>query len=641
MRGHRRLGLVGLTLAALAGPAVHGQDAAIGQWRAYGGDRANTKYSPLDQIHAGNVAALTIAWRWESVDNELDRRQPELRLGQSWFETTPLMIDGVLYVRTSYSQVAAVDAAAGRTLWVYDPESYRAGRPTQFGFVSRGLSFWTDGQQERLIFTTGDGRLIALDRRAGRPCEDFGDGGQVDLKTGYRMPITPRLMNFSSPPAICREVVVVGSSISDAPATKEMPPGFVRGYDVRSGKLLWTFNTIPQAGEFGNETWEDGSWQYTGNTNVWSIISADETLGTIYLPVSTPTNDWYGGHRLGDNLFAESLVCLEAATGRRLWHFQMVHHGLWDYDLPAAPILIDLTVEGRPVKAVAQVSKQGFCYVFDRATGRPLWPIEERAVPPSDIPGERASPTQPFPTRPPAFERQGVTEDDLIDLTPGLRAEAQAIVASRRLGPLFTPPSLQGTTNLPGWAGGANWGGAAVDPETGILYVPSITRPILGTLAKADPNRTNFAYTRTGSIYIEGPQGLPLIKPPWSRVTAMDLTRGEIAWIQPLGDGPRRHPALAGLELPRLGSGSRGLPLLTRTLLFVGSDWTSEQATGVEDRFLHAFDKATGELLWEMPMPLYVNGAPMTYLLNGKQYLAVAAGGGPREPSEIIALALP
>jgi quinoprotein glucose dehydrogenase len=440
-----------------------------------------------------------------------------------------------------------------------------------------------------------------------------------------------------------------------------MPPGDVRGFDPRTGEQLWTFHTVPQDDKEGKDflkTWEKESWKYTGNTNVWAPMSADEELGYVYLPVSTPTNDWYGGHRPGDNLFADSLVCVEAKTGKRVWHFQTVHHGLWDYDLPAAPNLVDITVEGKKVKAVAQVTKQGFVFVFDRKTGRPVWPIEERPVPQSKVPGEKTSSTQPFPTKPPPFDRQGITEDDLIDFTPELRKEALAIVKEYGYGPLYTPPSEKGTINLPGWLGGANWQGAAFDPETGLLYVTSVTSTIGVAVKKTTAgDESGFDYVAALEGHVDGPQGLPLVKPPYGRLTAIDLNKGSHAWMAPLGDGPLDHPALKGVkDLPaKLGSPQRGSLLCTKTLLFSGQQGKVEKVIGMiregkdagklQESFtfnpcLRAFDKATGEELWQIKLKDNPTGAPMTYKMGDRQYI-VFATGGLLKPAELIALALP
>ena len=537
--------------------AQHG--AGDGEWHHYGGDRGSTKYSGLDQINPSNLGRLAEAWRWDSVDGDV-----ESRFSPGAFKGTPLMIGGVLYTTTGYSQVAAIDAGTGETLWVYDPKSYSAGRPANAGFQHRGLEYYEAGDTKRLIYASHHRKLISLDLVTGRPDPAFGDAGLVDTSMVDDVPTRLSVLTHSAPPIVCGGTIVLGSIISDGPTGPKWTKGHVRGYDVRSGRMKWIFRTIPEEGEFGNDTWEDGSWKDAGSTNVWSMMSCDEDLGYVYLPISTPTNDWYGGHRPGDNLFAESLVALDAKTGERKWHFQAVHHGLWDYDFPAAPNLIDVVVDGRPVKAVAQVSKQAFTYVFDRKTGEPLWPIEEKSVPQSTVPGEKTAPTQPHPTRPAPFDRHGLTEDDLIDWTPELRAEAKAIFADYVGGPIFTPPIVggeggkTGVLMMPSAAGGANWRGAAVDPETGWLYVPSVTLITSLAVNEADGARTKFRYVGFPEL-VNGPRGLPLIKPPYSRITAIDLNTGDHRWQVPHGPGPKDHPAIAHLDLPDLGSNSQGV----------------------------------------------------------------------------------
>src|SRR5438132_4707765 len=410
------------------------------EWVSYGGDKVSSKYSPLAQIGGANFSRLKVAWTSRSVEEDVAKAN-DLK---TWaWESTPLMVGGVLYVSTSLSQVAALDAATGKTLWVYDPETWKNGTPSNNGFVHRGVAYWADGKDRRILFGTGDGYLICLNAQTGKPIPTFGQQGHIDLTQGLGRNVERHLYGVSSPPIVCRDVVVMGSKVHDIPLVAEMPPGDVRGFDVRTGKQQWIFHSVPGDGEFGNETWKDGSWKTTGAANVWTMMSADDSLGYVYLPVSTPSDDHYGVHRPGDGLFGDSLVCLDALTGKRVWHFQMAHHGLWDYDLPSAPNLIDIRVDGKPVKAVAQMSKQGFCYVFDRVTGKPIWPIEERSVPQSMVPGEKTSSTQPFPTRPSAFDRQGVTENDVIDFTPELRKQALAVLEKYNYGPLFTPPSFQ------------------------------------------------------------------------------------------------------------------------------------------------------------------------------------------------------
>ena len=655
-----------LTLAVLAGtpmPPAAQQGAAGGEWRSYAGDTGSTKYSPLAQITSENVGDLAVAWRWESVDARFDlemlrAQYPALQISNdtstvsiSGLKGTPLMVGDTLYLNTALSQVAAIDAATGETRWVYDPKSYAAGIPIMVvGFSSRGLAYWTDGQAERIIWATGDAMLHAVDALTGAPVREFGDRGRVDLMRGIRHSRRdPPPINFSvtSPPVVCNDVIIVGSAVSDQPRFKESPPGYVRGFDARTGELRWTFHTIPLPGEVGYDTWRDGSASYTGNANVWTMMSADADLGYAYLPVGSATNDHFGGHRPGTNLFANSLVCVECATGKRVWHFQLVHHDLWDYDPPAAPNLVDITVDGQAIKAVAQVTKQAFTFVFDRVTGEPVWPIEERAVPASDVPGEWTSPTQPFPTRPPPYDRQGVTEADLIDLIPELRSDAIEILRGYVHGPMFTPPSLigtgpgdtRGTIEIPGYTGGANWNGAAFDPQTGLLYVPSATQPIVPALVELGSERSNLRYSRGRMRPPAGPDGLPLVKGPYGRITAIDLTRGEIAWQRANGVGSpaiRDHERLRGVDLPLLGDG-RDFLLLTRTLLFSG-----QQTPGTDGAWvLAARDKATGEPLAEIPLPGRAIGAPMSYEADGRQFIALTVLGLRGGPPELVALAIP
>jgi quinoprotein glucose dehydrogenase len=617
------------------------------EWRYYGGDLRSTRYSPLDRIDRTNAGKLEIAWRWDS--RNLGPR-PDFNL-----RTTPIMVGGVLYATAGSRRAAvAIDAATGETLWMYRFDEGERGKTAPRQTSGRGVSYWTDGKEERILFITPAYFMVALDAKTGRPFPDFGRDGVVDLKEELDRPVDPLkdAIGSSSPPIIIGEVAVVGAALpaGGQPPTKEMPPAHVRGYDVRTGKRLWIFHTIPYAGEPGNETWEGDSWKYTGNTGVWTTFSADPELGYVYLPTESPTGDYYGGHRLGDNLFSESIVCLDAKTGRRVWHYQTVHHDIWDYDLPSAPVLADIRVNGREIAAVAVPTKQGFLFVFDRKTGEPVWPIEERPVAASSVPGERTAPTQPFPTRPAPFERQGVLEEDLIDFTPEIHKEALAIAATYRLGPLFTPPTLvtetnKGTLTLPGSQGGANWPGAALDPETGILYVASSTDfSVLGLVR--DPKLSNMDYVQGRRLKLPeggGPQGLPLVKPPWGRITAIDLNSGEQVFMIPNGDPPdyvKNHPALAGVTLPRTGRPERAGLLVTKTLLFAGEGGGLFGMYGGGGRMLRAHDKKTGEILAEIELPANQTGAPMTYLLGGVQYVVVAVGATDH-PAEIVALRLP
>jgi len=645
----RKVGVLIVLTVCLNG-ASGAQSPPVGEWTHYGGNAASQKYSALDQINKDTVGKLKIAWRWTSPDNAVVATNPLSRPGM--YHDTPLMVKGVLYTVTSLGQIAALNPATGASLWVFDPANWKSGRPGNLGFVHRGISYWTDGTKERLLLGTSDAYLISVDAKSGALDTTFGQGGRIDLMAGLANAVRSTNYSVTAAPIICRDVVVVGASIHDGPTHKEWPRGDVSGFDVRTGKRLWTLHSIPQKGEFGNETWGDDSFSYSGSTNVWTNMSADEELGYVYLPFGTPTDDWFGGHRPGANLFAESLVALDVKTGKRMWHFQAVHHGIWDYDLPAAPVLADIRVDGKVIKAVAQVSKQGFTYVFDRRTGVPVWPIEERPVPQSTVPGERSSPTQPFPTKPPAFERQGVTESDLIDFTPELKQAALEAIKPFNYGPLFTPPTEQGTIALPGWVGGANWAGAAFDPEQGTLYVPSLTSPIVIQLVKPDPTKSNLLYVRGGVQAPPTLDGLPIVKPPYGRVTAINLNQGDTKWVAPVGDGPRNHPLLKDLNLPALGAALRNAPMVTKSLLFIATGQGNlgggrarpvggrPLSTGLppEPVKLRAFDKATGALLWEFVPPSQPLASPMTYSYQGVQYLVVAAGSG--LSAELIAFTL-
>ena len=611
-----------------------------GEWLAYGADKASTKYSSLDQINKDTVADLAVAWEWTSPDMAI--MEGNRMLVPFIYEVTPIVVNGVMYVSTSFSQVAAINPETGETIWVFDTKSWEAGRPTNLGFVHRGVAYWNEGNDERIYIGTGDMYLWCLDAKTGQPHPDFNGGEAIDLAGTMRRPVNRKMMQVSSPPVICNGVVVVGSSIFDGPTLKEMPPGDVRAFDAKTGAEKWTFYNPPLKDTEGYDTWKEGSAEYTGNGNVWTGMSADEELGYVYLPFGTPTNDWYGGHRKGQNLFAETIVCVEAATGKKVWHFQTTHHGLWDYDLPAAPTLLDVTVDGKVIKALAQVTKQGFVFVLDRETGKPIWPIEERPVPQSTTPGEESSPTQPFPTKPAPFERQGAFEEDLIDFTPEILEDAKKIFAQYNSGPLFTPPSPdRATIYMPGWTGGANWMGCAADPETGWIYVPSMTGPIAVTLQKPDPARSNFNYM-AGNRPLGGPNGLPLFKPPYGRITAINLNTGDHEWMVPHGNGPRDHELLKDLNLPPLGNSTRGHPMVTKSLLFIAEASIGRGTGGSGDANVNfrAYDKANGDLVAELFVPGGPTGTPMTYAINGRQYITMAVGGM-RKASKLVTLALP
>ncbi|GAB1266179.1 pyrroloquinoline quinone-dependent dehydrogenase [Aurantivibrio infirmus] len=641
------------TSASTTSIAADDDSSRTGEWRHYGGDGASSKYTPLSQINANNVNQLKIAWVWESLDNKLlddkvTRQRP------SYYKSTPLLVNGTLYTSTSLNQVAAIDPASGETLWRFDPKAYEQGRPANSGWQHRGVSYWESKNDKRIFITTGLGELIALNAETGQLITSFGDNGRVDLQAGIISDEKERrLIGYSAPPAIVKDTIVVNCTVTDGVRTIAMPTCHVRGFDVRTGKQTWIFHTVPQKGEAGNETWEDGSWEYTGNTNSWTMSSVDHELGYVYVPTGTPTNDYYGGHRKGYNLYAESLLCIDAATGKLVWHFQGVHHGLWDYDFPAAPNLVDIEVDGKKIKAVAQVSKQGFTYVFDRKTGKPVWPILEKPVPQSTVPGEKTAATQPFPSKPPAFTRQGLSEDDLIDFTPELKAKALNIVKNYQFGPLFTPPIIPtenkvGVILSPSAAGGANWGGAGIDPESGYLFIQSANQASFVELSKGDPEKSEPNYIgRSRSPDISALNGLPLFKPPYGNITAIDLNRGEIAWQVPHGKGPVDHPDIKHLNLPPMGNSSHsflsnGGPLVTKTLVFFNQVQREFETMSYSttEFYLRAFDKKEGTVIWENKMDEPPFGTPMSYSHNDKQYIVVATGGAGR-PAKLIAYALP
>ena len=638
------------------------------EWRFYSGDNGATKYSPLDQIDKSNVANLKLAWRRPQVDADLLAANPVRLLNN--FRSTPIMVHGVLYASNGVGLAEAFDPGTGKTLWVQKPDG-----EGMRGSANRGVAYWGEGADARII--TFRGRyLYALDPNTGEPIAAFGNGGVVDLgadvgprSSGYR---------WNSVPLIARDVIVMGSAMVDQDSASKIEgdPGDVRAYDVRTGKLRWTFHVVPTADDKDAiKTWVGDSWQYTGAGNVWSLMSADDELGYVYLPTTSVTNDMYGGARLGDNLYSSSIVCVDAATGKRVWHYQTVHHDLFDYDNPAAPILVDISVDGKKIKALAQITKQSWAYVLDRVTGKPIWPIVEKPVEKGTVPGEWYSPTQPIPSKPAAYDTQGLVVDDLIDFTPELRAEAEKIASRYKLGPVFTPPVV---STLPGplatlavatAGGGTNWPGGSVDPETGILYVSSSkTLSVLGLVPPRDPTKNDLAYvqgnaetgarTTGGSGANAGPggggegagapqaptvRGLPLVKPPYGRLTAIDMKRGEILWQVAHGETPdnvRNNPALKGVTIPRTGRTGTVGQLVTKTLLIAGEAGFGPTPSGARGAMLRAYDKATGNEVGAVYMPAPQSGSPMTYMLNGEQYLVVAISGA-QYPGELLALKLP
>jgi len=651
---------VALAVSVAAGAVVmHSQAPATREWRYYGADHAFTRYSPLDQVTRVNVKNLKIAWRRPAVNTTLTDAFPDLKVSP-YLKSTPIVIDGVVYTQNAHGLVTAFDGATGKTLWEQEPQKEEAaGDPT------RGLDFWRSGADRRIIAIRGE-YLYALDATTGKPSADFGAGGRVELHFKEPQPLAGKFTSTSGAIVVGDVAVVAGytNDAGDGGGKKERARDDVRGYSIRSGKLLWTFHVVPQAGEPGTETWGKESWKYAGDLGAWNPLSADEELGYVYLPLTAPTSAVYGGWRPGDNLYSDSLVAINAKTGKRVWHFQMVHHDLWEYDNVGPPTLGDITVNGRRIKAVIQPNKNGFLYVLDRTNGTPVWPITERPVAPSTVPGERTSPTQPFPTKPPAFDRQGFTEDDLIDFTPELRAQAREVAKQFTLGPLYTPPTIwtpegnKGTLMSPGAWGAANWHTGAFDPETGMYYAVSHTLAspvgVSSTAGVADMTMEyQWAFTRPvpgappepGVVRGLGAQvnGLPIWKPPYGRITAFNLNSGEQAWMAANGDGPRNHPLLKDLHLPPLGIPNRAAPLLTKTLLFIGegSDavfGTPQVEWGWGKKF-RAYDKATGTVLWEMELPSGTTGGPMTYMSKGKQFIVVPIGGKDH-PAELVALAL-
>ena len=666
-----------------------------GEWPHYTGDLTGARYSPLDQINAENFNKLEVAWRFKT--DSLGTR-PEYKL-----EGTPLMVKGMIYATAGTRRsVVALKADTGELVWVHaEFEGKRAvNAPRQLS--GRGLSYWTDGKEERILYVTTGYRLVALNAKTGTRIPTFGKGGAVDLKvgvvhgSGQQIDLETGDIGLHSTPAVVRDVVIVGASHKEGMTvpTHDNAKGLVRAFDVRTGRMLWKFNTIPRPGEFGNDTWLNNSWATNGNTGVWTQISVDPQLGLAYLPVESPTSDFYGGHRPGNNLFGESLVCVDLKTGKRKWHFQIVHHPIWDYDLSSAPLLADINVDGKAIKAVALPSKEGFLYVFDRVTGKPVWPIEERPVPKGDVPGEWYSPTQPFPTKPPAYARQAVTPEEVVDFTPELKAQALKNLEAFKIGPMFNPPVVSkiggpvGAMTVGTLNGGTNWPGAGYDPETHTAYLPA-SNSAVAPLGLVEPPKgfsdIRYVSGRAGQPFrvAEGPgfgsaadfpreprprpapaapaaptapaaapaavgggtfvQGLSIVKPPYGTLSAINLDKGELMWQVAHGDTPdvvRNHPLLKGMNIPKTGqSGAVGL-VVTKTLVIMGDPQVTTTSDHPRGAMLRAYDKATGKQVGAVYLPAPQSGSPMTYSVNGKQYIIVAVSGGAYS-GEYIAFALP
>ena len=668
-----------------------------GEWAWYAADMAGTRYRPLDQVNASNFNKLELAWRFKT---DSFGTRPEYKL-----EGTPLMVNGVVYVTAGTRRdVVALDARTGEVNWVYSlREGNRAAiAPRQLS--GRGVSYWTDGRgDERIVFVTTGYRLVELNAKNGIPTPSFGKSGIVDLKegmvtgTGQQIDLETGEAGLHSTPTVVNDVVIVGSSFKEGATvvTHNNTKGLVRAFDVRTGKLIWTFNTIPRPGEFGNETWENGSWAVNGNTGVWTGITVDPQLGLVYLPVESPTSDYYGGDRPGNNLFGESLVAVDLKTGKRKWHFQLVHHPIWDMDISSPPILLDANVNGKMVKAVALPTKQVWLYCFDRATGQPLWPIEEQPVQQSDVPGEKTSPTQPFPTKPPAYARNEIKiPGDLIDFTPEMRASAIDNLKRYRSAGVFNPPligdpnGLLGALNIGHSGGGTNWPGGGADPETHIVYAQANNSQVQGMTLRTPPagfsdiryiqGRNDLPFQvnggpgfgtaadapqqhagrvggpspeaesgggrgRGGAINLLQVQGLPIVKPPYGVISAINLDRGDLQWQVPYGETPdnvRNHPALKGMNIGNTGQGGSVGLVVTKTLVILGDSQVTNPPTHPRGAMLRAYDKTTGKEVGAVWMPAAQSGSPMTYEWQGKQYIVVAVSGGSYS-GEYLAYALP
>jgi quinoprotein glucose dehydrogenase len=600
--------------------------AAAQEWPSYGNDPGGNRYSPLKQIDKTNVGKLTVAWTFHTGDVSDGSKYPS----RSAFECTPLVVDGVLYLTTPFARAIALEAETGKELWTFDPKLDLDRRYNLF--INRGASYWASGDEKRIFLGTLDGRLFSLDARTGKPDPSFGNDGWIDLRKGVAEEFPDAGYGLTSPVTIYKDLVITGALASDG--APRGPSGAIRAFNARTGKLVWRFNTVPQPGEFGHDTWEGDSWKNRGGVNAWSILSVDQERGMVFVPLTSPATDTYGGDRKGDNLFGDCILALDAATGKRIWHFQTIHHDLWDWDLPAQPNLVTVRREGKDVPAVAQITKLGFVYVLDRLTGKPLFPVEERPVPQSVIPGEQTSPTQPFPVKPPTFARQTMSLDELTDVTPESRAECQKMIEGAVTGPMFRPIGPKYTIMFPGTNGGANWGGGSYDPSSGVLFVNSMDVGALWRMIER-PEGSEIPYrtqSRGGRFWDKNQY--PCQKPPWAHLTAIDLNTGEFRWRATLGV----IDELVARGIPPTGTSNLGGSIVTAGgLVFIGA---------TNDSRFRAFDAETGKELWVTKLPASAHATPITFRgKNGKQYVVIAAGGGNKYNTtfsdSLIAFALP
>lgn len=587
----------------LANSPVWGQ-----QWPSYGGGPGGSKYSPLDQIDRGNVQQLELAWEYDTGDfSDGQGAYPY----KSAFENTPLVVDGVMYVTTPFHRLIALEPETGKELWAFDSKLDKRNRVNLY--VNRGAAYWAKGAKKRILLGNQDGYLFSIDAKTGKPDTAFGDGGRLDLKEGVMQ--APGRYGLTSPVTPCGDVIVVGGWVTDG--LPQGPSGDIRGFDAASGKLVWRFHTVPRPGEFGHNTWEGDSWKNRGGVNAWSVISADEERGLAFVPLTSPSIDFYGGDRKGENLFSNAVVALDCNTGERRWHFQTIRHDLWDWDLPAQPLLADVVREGKSIPAVVQIAKTGFIFVLDRETGKPLFPVEDRPVPKSEVPGEESWPTQPHPVRPPPVARQSMTRADITNVTPESRAECLEILEGAIIeGPVFRPIQEELTVMFPGTNGGPNWGGGSYDPESHTLYVNSMD---VGSLFRMIETGGDPPWRNRG-----GPWGrlwdsnqYPCQKPPWGHLTAVDLNSGDFRWRAVLGE----YDELTERGVQKTGASNLGGPVVTKGgVVFIAA---------TNDSRFRAFDKDSGEQLWEVRLPASGHATPMTYLgRDGRQYVAIAAGGG-------------